>query len=155
MTEQNINWDKFDNNIDVEGLNKDLQDNKDNFGDYKEVPHGEYEVKVSQMELKVSKKGDPMLSIWFKILVGPYKNSIIFYNQVINQGFQIHFANEMLRSLDSGLDIPSEFKGYAAYNNLIMDVFEEIDAQGLEYGLEYGENKKGFNTYKIVDVFEA
>lgn len=51
--------------------------------------------------------------------------------------------------------IPSEFKGYAAYNNLIMDVFEEIDGQALEYGLEYGENKKGFNTYKIVDVFEA
>ena len=96
-----------------------------------------------------------MLSIWFKIIAGPYKNSIIFYNQVINQGFQIHFANEMLRSLDSGLDIPSEFKGYAAYNNLIMDVFEEIDGQSLEYGHEYGENNKGFNTYKIVDVFEA
>ena len=38
MTEQTMNWDKFDKSVDVEGLNKDLQENKDNHGEYKEVP---------------------------------------------------------------------------------------------------------------------
>lgn len=155
MTEQQMDWTKFDETVDVDGLNKDLQDNKENFGEFKDVPLGEYEVKVNKMQLKTSKKGDPMLMVQFKILEGEYKNSSVFYNQVLNQGFQIHMANEMLRSFDTGIDIPSEFKGYAFYNNLIMDVLEEIDSQKLEYALDYGENDKGFNTFKIVEVFES
>lgn len=155
MAEQNINWDKFDKSVDVEGLNKDLQENKDNHGEYKEVPLGEYEVKVDEMKLTTSKKGDPMLSIWFKILDGDYKNSLIFYNQILNLGFQIHMANEMLRSFDTGINVPSEFKGYAALNELILDISEEIDSQGLEYALKYDENKKGYKTFEITEVFES
>ena len=37
---------------------------------------------------------------------------------------------------------------------LLNDVKESIDKQKLEYGIEYGE-KKGFNTFKITDVFET
>lgn len=155
MTEKNINWDKFDSNVDVEGINEDLQNNKDNFGEFKEVPLGEYEVRVNQMELTTSKKGDPMLAIRFQILDGPFKNALVFYNQVLTLGFQIHMANEMLRSFDTGLDIPSEFKGYSALNELILDVSEEIDAQGLEYALKYDENKKGYKTFEIMEVFEG
>ena len=155
MTENNINWDKFDNNVDVEGINEDLQNNKDNFGEFKEVPLGEYEVRVNQMELTTSKKGDPMLAIRFQILDGPFKNSLVFYNQVLTLGFQIHMANEMLRSFDTGIEIPSEFKGYSALNELILDVSEEIDAQGLEYALKYDENKKGYKTFEIIEVFEG
>lgn len=155
MTEKNINWDKFDNNVDVEGINEDLQNNKDNFGEFKEVPLGEYEVRVNQMELTTSKKGDPMLAIRFQILDGPFKNSLVFYNQVLTLGFQIHMANEMLRSFDTGIEIPSEFKGYSALNELILDVSEEIDAQGLEYALKYDENKKGYKTFEILEVFES
>lgn len=155
MSENNINWDKFDNNVDVEGINEDLQNNKDNFGEFKEVPLGEYEVRVNQMELTTSKKGDPMLAIRFKILDGPFKNSLIFYNQVLTLGFQIHIVNEMLRSFDTGIEIPSEFKGYSTLNELILDVSEEIDAQGLEYALKYDENKKGYKTFEIMEVFES
>lgn len=155
MTEKNINWDKFDSNVDVEGINEDLQNNKENFGEFKEVPLGEYEVRVNKMELTTSKKGDPMLAIRFKILDGPFKNSLVFYNQVLTLGFQIHMANEMLRSFDTGIEIPSEFKGYSALNELILDVSEEIDAQGLEYALKYDENKKGYKTFEIMEVFEG
>lgn len=155
MTENNINWDKFDSNVDVEGINKDLQNNKENFGEFKEVPLGEYEVRVNKMELTTSKKGDPMLAIRFKILDGPFKNSLVFYNQVLTLGFQIHMANEMLRSFDTGIEIPSGFKGYSALNELILDVSEEIDAQSLEYALKYDENKKGYKTFKIMEVFEG
>jgi hypothetical protein len=150
-----INWDKFDRNIDVEGLNKDIEESKNNNGgNFDDIPTGTYEVKIDKMELKESSKGDPMVSIWFRILAGKFKNSIIFYNQVINQGFQIHLSNEFLRSLDTGVDIPSNFSSYKKYNNLIMDVAEEVDAQKLEYELEYGENKKGFKTFEILSVFE-
>ena len=147
-------WEKFDKNIDVEGLKKDAEEAKNNGGDFREVPHGEYEVKVDRLELKESKKGSPMLSIWFKILEGEFKGSLIFYNQVLSTGFGLHLANEMLRSLDSGVEI--EFENFSKYNELLMDMMEKIDGK-LEYGLKYTVNKKNsnFSDYKIIDVFES
>lgn len=145
-------WDKFDDAIDVEGLQKDVQEAAENGANFREVPHGEYEVKIEKLELVESKKGDPMVTIWFKVVSGEYKGSIIFFNQVITQGFQIHIVNELLRSMKTGLDI--EFKTYKQYGNLLMDVMEEIDGQ-LEFVLKYGEGKKGFSTYEITDVFEV
>ena len=146
-------WDKFDEAIDTKGLQEDVKEAAENgTGSFKEVPHGEYEVEVNKMELIASKKGDPMVTIWFKVVSGEYKGSLIFFNQVITQGFQIHIINELLRSMDTGLDI--EFKTYNQYGNLLMDVMEEIDGQ-LEFTLKYGEGKKGFSTYEITDVFEV
>jgi chemotaxis signal transduction protein len=106
------------------------------------------------MELKASKKGDPMVSIWFKILEGEFKNSIIFYNQVITQGFHVHFVNEMLRMMVSELeDAPAvEFKSYKQYGNLIMDIFEAIN-DNYEFVLSYKKGKKDFSTYEIKEVF--
>jgi hypothetical protein len=146
-------WDKFDEAIDTKGLQEDVKEAAENgTGSFKEVPHGEYEVEVNKMELIASKKGDPMVTIWFKVVSGEYKGSLIFFNQVITQGFQVHIVNELLRSMDTGLDI--EFKSYKQYGNLLMDVMEEIDGQ-LEFALKYGEGKKGFSTYEITDVFEV
>ena len=72
-------YSKFDKLVDIEGLKKDVAEAKENGrGEYKEVPKGTYEVKIDKMELVESKKGDPMVSIWFKILSGEYKNSLIF-----------------------------------------------------------------------------
>ena len=146
-------WDKFDEAIDTKRLQEDVKEAAENgTGSFKEVPHGEYEVEVNKMELIGSKKGDPMVTIWFKVVSGEYKGSLIFFNQVITQGFQIHIVNELLRSMDTGLDI--EFKTYKQYGNLLMDVMEEIDGR-LEFALKYGEGKKGFSTYEITDVFEV
>lgn len=147
-------WEKFDKSIDVEGLKKDAVEVSTNGSDFKEVPHGEYEVKVDRLELKESKKGSPMISIWFKILEGEFKGSLIFYNQVLGTGFGLHMANEMLRSLDSGVEI--EFENFSKYNELLMDIMEKIDGK-LEYGLKYTANKKNsnFSEYKIIDVFES
>lgn len=147
---------KWDESIDTEGLAADVAEAAANggTGEYKEVPHGDYEVAVQQMELKASKKGDPMVSIWFKILDGEFKNSIIFYNQVITQGFQVHMVNEMLRKMVSEMeDAPEiEFKSYKQYGNLIMDIFEAID-DNFEYALAYKKGKKDFSTYEITEVF--
>jgi hypothetical protein len=148
---QNI-WDKFDKEINVEGLAADVKDAAENGASFKEVPHGSYEVSIDKMELTASKAGDPMVSIWFKVLTGEFKGSRIFLNQVVTQGFQIHLVDEFLRSLDTGLDIA--FVTYKQYGNLLMDVMEAVDGK-LEYALEYGEGKKGFSTYKITEVFDV
>ena len=145
-------WEKFDKEIDVEGLKHDAEEAAKNGGNFKEVPHGTYEVKVDKMELKESKTGKPMFSIWFKILEGEYKNSLIFYNQVLSTGFGLHNADEFLKSLDSGINV--EFVNFKQYNNMILDIAEAIDGV-LEYGLEYSEGKNGFSNYKITDVFDV
>lgn len=143
-------WDEFDNAIDTEGLAADVEEAQENGATYRDVPHGDYEVKIDKLELTASKAGDPMVSVWFKILTGDFKGSRIFMNQVITRGFQIHIVNEFLRSLDSGINI--EFVTYRQYGNLLMDVMEAIDGS-LEYGLSYKEGKKGFSTYEITEVF--
>jgi len=143
-------WDKFDKQIDVNGLKEDEQNSSS--GSFREVPHGNYEVKIEKLELVESSKGDPMVSIWFRILSGDFANSMIFYNQVINKGFGLHKANEFLRSLDSGIEV--EFKSFRQYGELLMDIREAIDGK-LEYNLAYTEGKKGFSNYEIEEVFET
>lgn len=144
-----MDFSKWDKQVDLEGLKHDIEDSANN--DFKEVPHGTYEVAITKLELGESKKGDPMVKVWFKILAGEYKNSLIFMNQVITQGFQIHIVDEFLKSLDTDVDIA--FESYSQYNELLMDIFEAVDDK-LEFALKYGENK-GFNTFEITDVFEV
>ena len=151
---------RWDKEIDTEGLQNVIADAATNSGNgtYKEVPHGNYEVAVQQMELKASKKGDPMVSIWFKIVSdGDYKGSILFYNQVITQGFQIHNCNELLRKMveEMGADMPVvEFKSYKQYSELLMDIYEAI-ADNFEYALKYTANKKNkdFSDFEVTEVF--
>lgn len=144
---------KWNNAIDKEQFEKDLEEIKKNGGgDYPEIEPGEYVVKIEKMELKASKKGDPMVSIMFRILEGEHKKACIFFNQVVNQPFQIHLANEFLNSLET--DVEAAFHGdYKEYNDIILDIFEACDK--LEFALEYGENSKGYKTYKIKEVFDA
>ena len=148
-------FEQWDKNIDTEGLQKDVADAAQNGGNFEEVPHGTYEVAIKQMELKASKKGDPMVVIWFKVVDGPHKNGIIFLNQVITQGFQIHIVNELLRKLVEEADNAPEieFRSYKQYNELLLDVFEITD--GFEYGLKYTANSKNkdFSDYEITEVF--
>lgn len=149
-----VDFEKFDKAVDLEGLKNDVNEAKEKggTGEFKEVPVGKYEVAVNKMELVESKKGDPMVSIWFKILAGDYKGSLIFFNQVITKGFQIHIVNELLRSMET--EIAIDFESYSQYSQLLMDVHESVDKQ-LEFVLDYGENKQGFKTFAIEEVFEV
>lgn len=143
-----MDFSKFDKMVDLDGLKKDIENSTSN--DFKEVPHGNYEVAITRLELAESKKGDPMVKAWFKVVSGEYKGSLIFMNQVITKGFQIHIIDELLRSL--GTDIDIHFDSYSQYNELLMNVFDAIE-DNFEYGLRYGENK-GFDTFEITEVFE-
>lgn len=147
-----MNWEEFDNKVDLEGLKEDIESSPTGGGNYKEVPHGNYEVAVTKLELDISKKGDPMVKVWFKILDGEYKNSLIFMNQVVTQGFQIHIVNDFLRSLETDIEI--EFESYKQYAELLLDVYEAVNGN-YEYALKYDKTNKGFNTFEITDVFEV
>lgn len=145
-----VNFEKFDKSIDIAGLKADLQNVKEDVS-FDEVPHGQYEVKIQKMELTESKKGMPMVTIWFKIAAGPWEGRLIFMNQVITQAFQVHICNDLFKSMDTGLKI--DFENYVQYSGLIYDLAEAVESQGLSFSLEYGE-KKGFSTFKIFEVFE-
>ena len=150
MSEKNI-WDQFDNAIDTKALADEVKNSADS-PSYREVPEGTYEVAVEKLELVSSKNDKPMGTIWFKVLTGEYKGSRIFYNQVLEQAFQVHIFNEFVRSLDSGVNV--EFTSYRQYGEMLMNVAEAIDKK-LEYGLVYGKNNKGYPTFEIEEVFEV
>ena len=95
---QNI-WEKFDKQYNTEELAREVQEQAQNGGNFTPVPYGSYEVSVTKMELTESKAHDPMVTIWFKVLNGEHKGSLIFYNQVITQAFCIHKVNELLQLL--------------------------------------------------------
>ena len=151
-------FDKWDKNIDTEGLKKDIADAEANGGttEYREVPVGQYEVKIDKMEIRECGSerhaGEPMFCVQFRILQGDFENSCLFMNQLITEGWQIGNVNKFLRSLETDIDV--EFKTYGQYNDLIMDIMEAVDGN-LEFLLDYGKNKKGFNTYQIKDVYEV
>ena len=148
-------FDKWNKQIDVEGLKKDIEKAEENTqGDYREVPVGTYEVRIEKMELKESSKGDPMVSVWFRIIKGEYENNLLFMNQVITQGFQISQMNRFLKSLEAVDDDRVEFKDYGQYNDLIMDIFEEVEGS-LEFLLDYKQNKKGYAVFTIKEIYEA
>lgn len=144
-----MNWEKFDKTVDLEGIKEDIQEAEAG-GDYEEVPAGKYEVELTKLELTESKSGKPMVTAWFKILEGAFKGQLIFYNQVVTEGFQISQMKRFITSMDV-MDI--EFKSYARLAKDLKEVFEDA-SENSEFLLEYGKNKKGYSTYKIVEVYE-
>lgn len=131
--------------------NIDITEVEKGEGEYKEVSHGKYEVGVQAITFKESKKGDPMITIEFKILAGDFKNSRLWYNQVITQSFQRGIVSDFLTELGDG----KEFK-FRNWENLQddLDAVKEI-ADELGYVLSFEANKKGFDVYKILEVFDA
>lgn len=158
-----MDWGKFDKKVDVKALQQDVKAAKENdFGDRPEIPDGEYEVMITKMELKESSKKDPMLSIWFKIMAGEFKGNLIFYNGVMQPdsqwiGMQIHNNNVMLRNVWDAEDDEVKFDGFEDYNELILDIAEEVVEQdNWHYQLKQTTNNKNsdFKDLEIVEVLD-
>lgn len=147
-----INFDELDKAIGIDDIIN--EEGEGSTGDFPEIPHGTYDVAVTKMEIGVAKSGNPKAVIWFKILAGEFKGSIIFMNQVLTMNFHFGILNKILRDLESGLDDRIKKMKLKEYNELMMDILEAIDGK-LEYGLKYGEDKKGYQTYEITDVYEV
>lgn len=145
-------FEKWNSNVDLKGLQDDVKKAQEDNKDFEKVPYGEYEVKLDKLELKATKKGDPMVSAWFTILEGKYKKSKLFLNQVITQGFQIHIMNTFLKSMKT--DLVVEFVDYKQYADLLLDIAEECDKNNLEFAIKYEDNK-GYDKFTITEVFEG
>ena len=149
-------FDKFNSMFDVEGLKSDIEQAASSTGEFVEVPHGDYEVKVVKIELgetgeKSKTPGMPMAKVWYEIIAGDYKGQKIFQNQMLTTGFGIHKMNEFLNSLETG--IPVVFENFTQYNDLFKQIFDAVDGKA-EFALAYGENNKGYATYNITQRFE-
>ena len=144
-------WEKFDSMMDVEGLKQDTAAAAERNTERVEVPDGQYECKVEKIEMKESKTGKPMVSIWFRILAGDFKNSVLFMNQTIHTGFGLHTAKKMLSDMDTGM--PIDFQSFAQFAGLIESVKEAIETQKLEYAVKYTTTKNDFKSFEITEVF--
>lgn len=144
-----MDWAKYDEKVDVKGLKEDVKNASDDF-EFEEVPEGVYEVQIDKAELKQSKSGKPMVSIWFKIVAGKFNKSMLFYNAVVERGFQIKRANAFMQSLEPGFEV--EFDGYQKYSEVVLDVAEACSQ--FAYQLKYSKNAKGYSEYEIQDIFE-
>ena len=148
-------FERFNSMIDVDGLKQDVETAASNTGDFVEVPKGDYEVKVTKIELgetgeKSKTPGMPMAKVWFDILAGDFKGQKIFMNQMLTSGFGIHKMNELLNSLETGITV--QFENFVQYNELLKEIFNAVDGKA-EFQLHYGENNKGYATYDIVQRF--
>ena len=155
-------FEKYSSKINPEELassQKEIQANATST-DRPEIPAGKYEVKVDNIEAKTSSKGNPMVSIQFRILAGKFEKSCIFYNGVFHEDWMRHRVAKMLSDLiadgDNTAMVNLILKGsLSEVNNFCMDVAEDISGKKLEYLLDYGVDKKGYQTYKIAEVYEA
>ena len=158
-------FEKWNNDNDAAALSADVEDLEKNggSGDRKPVPHGTYIVDVKRMELKENSNGDPMLSVWFRVVKDDENpkeqwNRCIFFNQTVTQPFQLKIADDLMRAMkpeSNGKPIEVRFKGgYGAYYQLVLDVGEAVIGKR-EYLLEYIENPKNpdFSFYNIKKVF--
>lgn len=151
-------FERFNSMVDVEGLKADVEAAASKGGDFVEVPHGDYEVKVTKIELgatgeKSKTPGMPMAKVWYEVLAGEFKGQKIFQNQMLTSGFGIHKMNEFLTSLETGISVV--FENFEQYDALFKQIFTEVDGKA-EYQLAYTANPKNekFSEYNIIQRFK-
>lgn len=143
-------WSKY-NKIDAKALSAEAENLSGNF---EELPLGQYEVALENLELKPTKtKGDPMLVMTFKVVAGEFKKRKLWVNQVVLMGdendcLRLHVANVLLRGLESGLEV--KFEGVQEYSDLIDEILTRC--QDAEYLLEIKE-RKGYRQYEIKERY--
>lgn len=159
-------FEEFDQMFDIKSINEQVKESEQNNtkkGDFEKVPYGDYEVKIQKMELKKAKStGNPMLSVWFKILAGTKKGSLIFMNQVIcvkdagekTNKFLLskgrHFVESLIKEVDDKPVV--SFDSFKEINESILNVMENIDGK-CEYALKYSENK-GYDNFEIMQTYK-
>lgn len=148
-----IDFKKFNEQFPADKMKEELKEAKENSGS--NLPDGEYTCKLEKMELGESSKGALMIKAQFRITKGDHKKQCIFKNCVLtgtkNDGFMLHKANEFLESLDSGVDVT--FEDWEQYNDLILDIAEAIQDDGLTYVINLDADGK-YQNMEIVDILD-
>ena len=147
-------FDKFAKNVDLEGLKKDVAEALENDGgSFEDIPDGRYEMRVEKMEAALTKEDKPKLMVCFKVIAGEQKGRLAFVHIGLAHPFTIKKAIELMKGMDTGVDI--SFEDYAQFEQLIADVAAAVEEQGLEFEVEKSTNEKDFVDYKILSVFDG
>lgn len=148
-----IDFGKFNKAFPADKMKEELKEAKENGGST--LPDGEYTCKLEKMELGESSKGALMIKAQFRITKGDHKKQCIFKNCVLtgtkNDGFMLLKANEFLDSLDSGEDV--KFEDWEQYNDLIMDIAEAVQEDGLQYVVQLTKNGQ-YQDFEIIDILD-
>lgn len=150
-----MTWEKFDKEFNKDLINA-AKDVANNSSEFSELPLGNYEVKLSSIELKESKAGNPMVATCFEVVAGDYKKRLIFKNTVIYMGDdkdKYRLGNELKFIKSLGSKITISFDGFANFEKLLASVENDIKESKLEHLLSIGESK-GYRTYKIEEIYE-
>lgn len=152
-----MDFSKFDKEVNINALQKDIDEAKKNggVGDYPEIEKGEYTGKIEKLELGATKDDRPMLKAMFRITEGEHKKACLFFNRVLygtkNDGNMIASALGWLESLEPSEDIGAiTFESYSQFADLVLDIAEDVSE--LEYKVKY--DPKAFNNISIVEVYE-
>lgn len=152
-----VDFSAFDEKIDLNGLQKEVQDTPD----FVDVPNGEYVIDIEKMEIKETKdKKKLMFAVQAKIKEGEYENRKIFFNRVITGNTSPNWTDaKAIKSVCSWIngllpeDDPGvEFINYSDFADQILDVFQSIQGY-IEVLVDY---KAGdFNPMKIKEVYDC
>lgn len=150
-----VDFKKFNQQFPADKMKKDMQEAAENGGNFEQLPDGEYTVKLESMELGESRKGALMIKAQFRITKGDHKKQCIFVNRILtgtkNDGFMMIKANDFLESLDSGIDVV--FEDWEQYNDLILDIAEAIQEDGLQYIVNLTKNGE-YQDFEIIDIID-
>ena len=153
-----IDFSAFDGKIDLNALQKEVQEAPDN--DFADVPDGEYIVSIEKMEIKLTKNNDKlMFAVQCKIKEGDQENRMIFFNRVISgnssakwtDGQAIKSVCTWVNKLLAEDEEPVSFINYQDFADQILDVFQSIQNE-VEVSVDYKAN--AFNPITIKEVFE-
>ena len=163
-----MDFTKFDSMINEAELSKQLEEAKNNAPQTKkEVPAGNYMVKIENMEVGETKDGRPMFKVQCRILEGEFKKWCVFMNRVIGgitttykDDGTVKWSNEKaialvmgwLENLDPSMTV--EFKNYSQFSDLVLDIFEEV-ADAVEIDVDYDVTKFVPISFSKEDVFDA
>lgn len=140
---------KFDNMFDINELVNECEElaKNDTGGDFENLPDGEYEVKVTRCELTESKtSGKPMVSIWYKVIVGEFKDRLVFNYNLVDEPKKIFWTMRTLGQLSH-----TELK-FTSYTDL-EELCRGIEALESELIIEL-KTKGEWQNCKIKEVFE-
>lgn len=158
-------FEKFNSMFNVTEIAAAAKEAANNTGEFerKEVPFGDYEVRVTKLEIGECPfdgeyKGMPEAHVWFRIINHPeYAGQTLFMNKRLismrnpKSGFLIHKFNEFLETLQSG--ITPVFENWQQYGEMVDQMFTAIDGRA-EYQVHYYENTYPGGSYKDCQIVQ-
>lgn len=151
-----IDYSVFDNKIDLEGLQKEVEEAKET--DFVDVPDDTYVVSIEKMEIKLTKAQDKlMFAAQFKIKEGEYANRMIFFNRVISGNTSPKWTDaQAIKSVITWLSkletaVEPEFINYGDFADCVLDIFQEVQ-NTVELEVDYRADN--FNPITIKEVYD-